>query len=86
MMFFFRTRSSFELEAAQEGDGSSDDNDIIMAQSSDEEEDEGSSSSGKDVPAPSAETEVRESIDIQSNPCGRLIPHSASLKACLGPG
>uniref|UniRef100_A0A8C5FVE2 FYVE, RhoGEF and PH domain containing 6 n=1 Tax=Gadus morhua TaxID=8049 RepID=A0A8C5FVE2_GADMO len=42
-------RSSFELEAAQEGDGSSDDNDIIMAQSTDEEEDEGSSSSGKDV-------------------------------------
>ncbi|CAL8376028.1 unnamed protein product [Arctogadus glacialis] len=62
-------RSSFELEAAQEGDGSSDDDDIIMAQSSDEEEeeeeegedeeeeDEGSSSSGKDVPAPSADTE-----------------------------
>ncbi|XP_059916231.1 FYVE, RhoGEF and PH domain-containing protein 6-like isoform X3 [Gadus macrocephalus] len=51
------SESSFELEAAQEGDGSSDDDDIIMAQSSDEEEDEGSSSSSRDVSAPSAETE-----------------------------
>ena len=64
MMTFFWTRSSFEVEAAQEVDGSSDDDDIIMAQSSDEE-DEASSSSGKDVPAPSAEKEVRESITVE---------------------